>query len=103
MITGTNPRNGAGSPFQHATVEIGWPAITDPARNRQHEVDPRSVQQFRQRQIVVQLLTQRSLAWVGVMPDEQLVEKVPSLKPPESIRFCVMGAIPAGGLKVFYV
>jgi len=24
------------------------------------------------------------------MPEEQLVEKVPSLKPPESIRFCVM-------------
>jgi hypothetical protein len=27
---------------------------------------------------------------VGVIPDEQLVENVPSLKPPESIRFSVI-------------
>jgi hypothetical protein len=51
-----------------------------------------------------QELTQRSGAWVGVIPDEQLVEKVPSLKPPESIRFCVIVFILlVGVLVLFYV
>ena len=48
--------------------------------------------------------TQRSFAWVGVIPDEQFVEKVPSLKPPESIRFCVIVFILlVGVLVLFYV
>ena len=54
--------------------------------------------------LLSQLLTQRSFAWVGVIPEEQFVEKVPSLKPPESIRFCVMVcSLSDGGLIIFYV
>ena len=44
---------GPGHRLQHAAVEIGLAAIADPARDRQHEVDPGRVQHLRQLQVVV--------------------------------------------------
>jgi len=52
VLCGGQQSGRPGHGLKHAAMKIGFAAITDPARDRQHEINARVIEQMAQRKIV---------------------------------------------------